>query len=77
MQWISETEVFTTEQGRDDFVLMLSVVFREVGQEFLQVVSLRVCQHLLPGRQADNFKKDVGLKKTKNDSEENASLMIL
>lgn len=77
MQWISETEVFTAEQGRDDFALMLSVVFRKVGQEFLQVVSLSVCQHLLPRRQADNFKEDVGLKKAKNDSEENASVMIL
>jgi len=34
VEWISETEVFATEQRRDEFVLMLSVVFRKVRQEF-------------------------------------------
>lgn len=67
MQRVSKAEVFAAEQGQDEFVLVLSVVVREVRQEFLQVVLLGICQHLLPGRQADDLKEDVRLKKANNN----------
>lgn len=69
MQWVSKAEVFAAEQRRDDFVLMLAVVFRKVRQERFEVFLLCICQHLLPRRQADNLKEDLGLKKGNNNNE--------
>ena len=48
VQRVSKAEVLPAEEGEDELTLLLDTVFRKVGQELLEVLTLGVTQYFLP-----------------------------
>lgn len=57
VQRVPKAKVLPTEQGQDDLILLLNIVFRKMRQKLLEVFTLRVTQHFLPCGEADHIKE--------------------